>query len=176
MGWRHVPYKLYASAPEALAETKREDIKREWTRYQKIKFYRNFYDVCREVGMDHENAIRRIVKKDPASESSVLRYLRITNLVTTPPLVQALLKQPSNRTTEKWDQLEKIYYPIRRKRKTLSLGQANAIATYLRGFSDEKRVRARAPLCDGDRGLFSRRPNKDYFHCVCNDHFIRIVR
>ena len=141
-GWSCCPYKLYASAPEALEETKREDIKREWTRFQRIKYYRNFYDACREVGMDHESTIKRIVKKDPASESSILRYLRITNPIMTPPLIQALLKQPSNRTTEEWNQLEKIYYPIRRKRRILSLGQADAVATYLRHFSNEKKVRA----------------------------------
>jgi len=141
-GWSCVPYKLYASAPEALEETKREDIKREWTRFQRIKYYRNFYDACREVGMDHEGTIKRIIEKDPASESSILRYLRITNPVMTPPLIQALLKQPSNRTTDEWDQLEKIYYPIRRKRRILSLGQADVIATYLRHFSNEKKIRA----------------------------------
>lgn len=141
-GWPCVPYKLYASAPEALEETKREDIKREWTRFQRIKYYRNFYDACREIGMNHESTIKRIINKDPASESSIIRYLRITNPLLTPLLVQALLKQPSNRTTNEWDQLEKIYYPIRRKRRILSLGQADAIATYLRNFSTEKKVRA----------------------------------
>lgn len=72
-------------------------------------------------------------------EQRVLTYLRITRL---PLLVQALLKEPKNRTNEEWDQLEKIYYPIKLKRKTLNIGKADAIAKYLKRFPPEKQVRA----------------------------------
>lgn len=141
VGWKQVPYKLYETAPEALEETKREDIKREWTKYQRIKYYRNFYHACREEDMDHQSAFQRIVNKDPAGEQSVLRYLRITNPRLLPPIVQSLLKEPKNRTIEEWNHLEKIYYPIRRIRRTLTIGQADAIAIYLRNFTTEQKVR-----------------------------------
>lgn len=138
-GWRRIPCKIYASPLEALEETDRRGIKREWTKYQKIKFYRNFYDACRDAGVNHQEALQRITKKSPAIEQRVLTYLRITRL---PPLVQALLKEPKNRTTWEWDQLEKIYHPIRLKRKPLKIGQADAIARYLQRVPPEKQVRA----------------------------------
>lgn len=141
-GWKWIPCKIYASAPEALDETRREDIKRKWTKYQRIKFYRNFYEANREAGMDHQSAIQRMIKKDPASEPRILMYLRITNTRLVPPLVQALVKKPKNRTDWEWNQLEKIYYPIKRKRKALTIAQANAIAIHLRNFTPEQKVRA----------------------------------
>ena len=138
-GWTEIPCNIYKTPLEALKEANRASIRREWTKYQRIKHYRNYYEACREEGMDHWEAVQKTVSDNPATEQAVMRYLRITRL---PPLVQALLKEPKNRTPQEWNQLEKIYYTIRQKRKTLTIGKADAIATYLKNFPPEKQIRA----------------------------------
>jgi ParB/RepB/Spo0J family partition protein len=134
-GWTKIPCSIHKTALEAMKEANRASIKREWTKYQRIKHYRNYFDACIEEGMDYGEAIDNTVKDNPADEQTVLKYLRITRL---PPIVQVLLKKPENRTLQEWTQLEKINYNIRMSQKPLGIGIADTIAQYIRNFSPRK--------------------------------------
>lgn len=136
-GWMKIPCSIHETALEAMKEANRASIKREWTKYQRIKHYRNYFDACSEEGMGYGEAVDTTVKDNPADEQTVLKYLRITRL---PPIVQVLLKKPANRTPQEWSQLEKINYNIRMNKKPLGIGIADAIAQYLRFFLSQKQA------------------------------------
>lgn len=171
-GWTKIPCSIHETALEAMKEANRASIKREWTKYQRIRHYRNYFDACNEEGMGYGEAIDNTVKDNPADEQTVLKYLRITRL---PPIVQVLLKKTENRTPQEWSQLEKINYNIRMTKKPLGIGIADAIALYLRNFLPEKQAEVavgvlgmKEPKAKKAIRLISKKPEADPTDIIYN--------
>ena len=135
-GRTEIPCKICGSALEALKEAKRSSIQRQWTKWEKIKHVRFFYTACQEEGMRRDEAVQETVKNNPASEATVLKYLRITSL---PRVIQALLKSPKERDQDEWNELVKYRYNIKVLRMPLGLGVADELAKELSNqFSAKK--------------------------------------
>ncbi|MFW9968761.1 MAG: ParB/RepB/Spo0J family partition protein [Candidatus Odinarchaeota archaeon] len=132
-GLSEIPCYVYTNHIKALKSAKLESITNPWTKYQKAKFCKIFYDTCIEEGMIHEEALQRTILDLPSNKKTVCRYLRV--LKEFPIIAQALLKKPRNRSKEEWDNLE--HYNISFKKKILNISVADAMVQNLKEFSEE---------------------------------------
>ena len=125
---------VYTDHLKALKRAKLVSIVKPWTKYQKYKFCKIFYDTCIEEGMTEEKALQRTINDLPYNEQTIYRYLRV--MTDLPSTAQSLLKKPKNRTREEWNKLE--HYNISFKKKILSISVTDAIVQNLKNFSEEK--------------------------------------
>lgn len=113
LGWERLPVTVYESTLDALAATERTGLNREWTTYDRARFYRSIADELETDGMTVWETACRIADEWAPTAQTIRRYLDVLSL---PAIVHPLLNDGPEASESQWRALKHHNESIRRYR------------------------------------------------------------
>lgn len=110
-GWEQLPVTVYETVLEALAATERTSLGREWTTYDRARFYRSIAAELDTEGQTPREIACRIADDRAPTAQTVQRYLEALSL---PAVVHPLFNNGPDGTETQWQALQNHNESVRR--------------------------------------------------------------
>lgn len=111
LGWERLPVRVYESTLEALSATERTSLGREWTTYDRARFYRSIAEELDTDGMSVWETACEIAEDRAPTAQTIRRYLDVLSL---PSVVHPLMNNGPDGSESQWYALKNHNESVRR--------------------------------------------------------------